>query len=84
MQYAASAPHLSSREGPLIVARKMTAVGFEPTQLALVELESTPLDHSGKLSSVAGVPICFLTAIQILGKDACGDHMNSKQQSCGE
>ena len=31
-------------------ARKMTAVGFEPTQLALVELEPTPLDHSGKLS----------------------------------
>ena len=31
---------------------KMTAVGFEPTQLALVELESTPLDHSGKLSLV--------------------------------
>ena len=29
---------------------KMTAVGFEPTQLSLVELESTPLDHSGKLS----------------------------------
>ena len=28
----------------------MTAVGFEPTQLALVELESTPSDHSGKLS----------------------------------
>ena len=28
----------------------MTAVGFEPTQLALVELESTPLDHSGKQS----------------------------------
>ena len=28
----------------------MTAVGFEPTQLALVELEPTPLDHSGKLS----------------------------------
>ena len=28
----------------------MTAVGFELTQLALVELESTPLDHSGKLS----------------------------------
>ena len=27
--------------------RNMTAVGFEPTQLALVELESTPLDHSG-------------------------------------
>ena len=30
--------------------REMTAMGFEPTQLALVELESTPLDHSGKLS----------------------------------
>ena len=30
----------------------MTAMGFEPTQLAPVELESTPLDHSGKLSLV--------------------------------
>ena len=29
---------------------KMTPVGFEPTQLSLVELESTPLDHSGKVS----------------------------------
>ena len=29
---------------------KMTPVGFEPTQLALVELESTPLDHSDKVS----------------------------------
>ena len=29
---------------------QMTPVGFEPTQLALVELESTPLDHSGKVS----------------------------------
>ena len=27
-------------------------MGFEPTQLALVELESTPLDHSGKVSLV--------------------------------
>ena len=25
-------------------------MGFEPTQLSLVELESIPLDHSGKLS----------------------------------
>ena len=32
------------------VEMQLTAVGFEPTQLALVELESTPLDHSGKLS----------------------------------
>ena len=29
---------------------EMTPVGFEPTQLALVGLESTPLDHSGKVS----------------------------------
>ena len=28
----------------------MTPVGFEPTQLALVDLESTALDHSGKVS----------------------------------
>ena len=34
--------------GPTAV--KLTPVGFEATQLALVELESTPLDHSGKLS----------------------------------
>ena len=33
--------------------KKMTAVGFEATQFALVELESTLLDHSGKLSSSA-------------------------------
>jgi hypothetical protein len=30
--------------------RKMTAAGFEPTQLVLVELGSTPLNHSGKVS----------------------------------
>ena len=30
----------------------MTPVGFEPTQLAVVELESTPLDHSGKVSLI--------------------------------
>ena len=29
---------------------RVTPVGFEPTQLTLVELESTPLDHSGKVS----------------------------------
>jgi hypothetical protein len=27
----------------------MIAVGFEPTQFALGDLESPPLDHSGKL-----------------------------------
>ena len=37
---------------------ELTPVGFEPTQLALVELESTPLDHSGKvsLSQHVGIP----------------------------
>ena len=43
-----------------LLVEQMTAVGFEPTQLALVELESTPLDHSGKLSlpqrAVAHIP----------------------------
>ena len=33
-----------------VACSTVTAVGFEPTQLALVELESTPLDHSGKVS----------------------------------
>ena len=35
----------------------MTPVGFEPTQFALVELESTPLDHSGKVSTAWKVKI---------------------------
>ena len=43
---------------------KMTAVGFEPTQLALVELESTPLDHSGKLS-LATRPLLHCTFIAV-------------------
>ena len=37
----------------------MTAVGFEPTQLALVELESTPLDHSGQTVAVHDPPNAF-------------------------
>ncbi len=40
--------------GGLEQLSKMTPVGFEPTQLALVELESTTLDHSGKVSAVLG------------------------------
>ena len=35
----------------------MTPVGFEPTQFALVELESTPLDRSGKVSTAWKVKI---------------------------
>ena len=46
-QNVAAMPHrLTLRTVPML----MTPVGFEPTQLALVELESTPLDHSGKVS----------------------------------
>ena len=41
----------------------MTAVGFEPTQLALVELESTPLDHSGKVSMLM---ICDSSAMRFV------------------
>ena len=40
----------------------MTPVGFELTQLALVELESTPLDHSGKVS----LPICKPVTLKLL------------------
>ena len=43
----------SCRSEACLQESQMTAVGFEPTQLALVELESTPLDHSGKLSMQA-------------------------------
>ena len=50
----------------------MTAVGFEPTQLALVELESTPLDHSGKLSllpcSEFRIYPCEFCLVALLGK----------------
>ena len=42
--------HTNRHAHPIYSLVQMTAVGFEPTQLALVELESTPLDHSGKLS----------------------------------
>ena len=48
-------------KGKQLLQTKMTPVGFEPTQLALVELESTPLDHSGKVSwwrSRSAVPAC--------------------------
>ena len=41
---------LETTTGARMLHEGLTAVGFEPTQLALVELESTPLDHSGKLS----------------------------------
>ena len=43
-------PGSQARNAPL--HSSLTAVGFEPAQLALVELESTPLGHSGKLSTV--------------------------------
>ena len=41
----------------------MTAVGFEPTQLSLVEVESAPLDHSGTLPlTTPNVHFYFLIA----------------------
>ena len=47
----------------MLVDREMTPVGFEPTQLALVELESTPLDHSGKVSLVEGDALCAVCRV---------------------
>ena len=38
----------------------MTPVGFEPTQLALVEFESTPLDHSGKVPLTVCQPVTLV------------------------
>ena len=58
----------------------MTPVGFEPTQLALVELESTPLDHSGKVSVTA---VCHWRARSCLvfpsgaGRGALGEEFNT-------
>ena len=46
----------------------MTAVGFEPTQLALVELESTPLDHSANCLGYSFrmhlVSLCFFIKLK--------------------
>ena len=39
-----------ARAGQQKHCTKQAAVGFEPTQLALVGLESTPLGHPGELS----------------------------------
>ena len=63
-------PHLDNK-----YRRDMTAVGFEPTQLALVELESTPLDHSGKLSLLLCIGIVLRCGLQ---KIASGGHMPSE------
>ena len=49
-----------SHQAPRQNVSKVTPVGFEPTQLALVELESTPLDHSGKVS-------CCIEAFGLFG-----------------
>ena len=39
----------------------MTPVGFEPMQFALVDSSSTPLDHSGKVSTAWKVKILAQT-----------------------
>ena len=46
---------------------KVTPVGFEPTQFALVELESTPLDHSGKVSLALNAMLLCSEESQKLG-----------------
>ena len=38
----------------------MTDVGLEPTHPKIVELESTPLDHSGNLSIPINIGKCSL------------------------
>ena len=48
----------------------MTPVGFEPTQLALVELESTPLDHSGKVSLIFETACLGATNVDLV-MDVC-------------
>ena len=40
----------------------MTPVEFEPAQFALVELESAPLDHSGKASTAGMTKIVVETS----------------------
>ena len=64
---------------PACKNKTLTAVGFEPTQLALVELESTPLDHSGKLSCSAARS-CSMELTNTLGgvaPFACGCYNGS-------
>ena len=56
---------------------EMTAVGFEPTQLALVELESAPLDHSGKLSLVNGKWRDFCQKCAA----ACREHLDQESEA---
>ena len=46
---------------------KVTAVGFEPTRFAPAELESTPLDHSGKLSML----LCLAMATHLSMGGGC-------------
>ena len=62
----------------------MTAVGSEPTQLALVELESTPLDHSGKLSCVAkDFFFCIHAGIEV-GISKCQAEDQSRGVICAQ
>ena len=60
MSSASPDGHLSRVVKGVDEKKHVTPVGFEPTQLALVELESTPLDHSGKVS-------CCIEAFGLFG-----------------
>ena len=55
----------------------MTAVGFEPTHLAIPELESGALDRSAKLSSD--------NLVYMLGEDAASNvrvYLNAPRKRC--
>ena len=61
----------------------MTPVGFEPTQLALVELESTPLDHSGKVSMLM-LPNRYVVeaafVVHVVGRFSCNNDVDAQPQ----
>ena len=60
----------------------LTAMGFEPMQIALVELESTPLDHSGKLSDCDAAPrIIVIVNVCIKRKPVISSSMCTKNIS---
>jgi hypothetical protein len=59
----------------------MTPVGFGPRQLAVVELESTPLDYSGKVSLSQWHGICV--GLKHLVGRACRDLSGCSKFPCG-
>jgi hypothetical protein len=63
---------------------KLTPVGFEPTHPEIVELESTALDHSAKVSWEHNYQATSDTAIeQIRVGQVCGATKTDRQRACG-